>query len=257
MHPWAENNIVLSAQYFFWSPGNQLQKSTAGLFRTILVQLLEKQPQLIRKVVNERQWRFARIFKSHEIEWTNIELQRMLRDFILLVQGYAKVLFLIDGIDELEGSDDDRDELVNLLINIATSENVKICLSSRPLNVFRDALGGFPQLKLEDLTRQDIRRYVEAQLHGHVRFQLLLQYNRKDADNFIFEIIHKAAGVFLWVRLVVQQLIKGLRDGDGINSLRRNLEKIPGDLELYFRSLIDSVSYHQRREASALFQIAL
>src|SRR6202012_3410894 len=104
--------------------------------------------------------------------------------------------------------------------------------------------------RLEDLTHNDIRKYVNAQLHGHVRFQYLLNYDQRRAEDLIKAITDKAAGVFLWVRLVVGELLKGLRDGDNIEVLWVKLEQIPGDLNDYFKRLMDSISHHHRGEAS-------
>jgi hypothetical protein len=257
MLPWAESRTVLSAQYFFWSPGHKLQKSVTGLLRALLMQLLEKQPHLIPQVVHQSKWAAARTPGNQPIDWTTSDLQHALHEYILSVQSYAKVFLLLDGLDELEDSDDAREELISLLINTARLENVKVCLSSRPWNIFRDAFEEFPQLRLEDLTYGDINKYVKAQLHSHIRFQYLLRYDRMNAQSLVSEIIHKAAGVFLWVRLVVRELLKGIRDGDGTSVLRKKLEEIPGDLNVYFRRLMDSISPCHRQEASELLQIAL
>lgn len=255
--PWAENRTILCAQYFFWNPGDKLQKSVTGLLRTVLLQLLEKQPNLIPQVVHQRHWKAALTSGNHIFDWTASELQYTVQEYILSVRGSAKVFLLLDGLDELDGSDDAYEELISLLINTASLDNVKICLSSRPWNIFRDAFREFPQLRLEDLTHQDIRKYVETQLRSHARFQGLLRYDRTNAESLVSQIIHKAAGVFLWVRLVVRELLKGLRDGDGLHELRKRLEGIPSDLNHYFKRLMDSISPHQRQEASALLQIVL
>lgn len=257
MLPWTENRTVLSAQYFFWNPGHKLQNSFTGLLRSLLMQLLEQAPNLVPQVVHLRKWRAARTSGNHVIDWTDSDLRHTLHEYILCARRSAKVFLLVDGLDEFEGSDDAREELISFFINMASLENVKICLSSRPWNIFRDAFSEFPQLRLEDLTHDDISKYVEAQLHSHIRFQYLLRYDRMNAESLISAITHKAAGVFLWVRLVVRELLKGLRDGDGIRVLWKKLEEIPSDLNLYFQRLMDSISPHQRQEASALLQIAL
>jgi hypothetical protein len=252
MLPWAEHKMVLSAQYFFWNPGQELQRSINGLLRALLVQLLEKQPHLTSQIVQHK-----KVPQNHTTDWTKSNLRHALHSFILSVRYDARVFLLLDGLDELDGSDDERDELIGFLVDMAKLDHVKICLSSRPWNIFRDAFGGFPQLRLEDLTERDISKYVEAQLSSHIRFQHLIRYDRMNAQSLISEITNKASGVFLWVRLVTRQLLQGLRDGDGIRALRKRLEGIPGDLYLYFRSLMDSIDPHQRQEASVFLQMAL
>ena len=263
LFPWAENKGVFSARHFFWNAGNKMQKSLNGFLRALLLQLLEQQPDLIAHVVGSRRMNlYASMAREKEIpiaadDWSDSVLRQCLRQFILLVRGSARIFLLIDGLDELDGVDDSHEELITILFNLASFENVKICVSSRPWNIFQDAFEGFPRLKLEDLTRDDISNYVKAQLHGNVRFKRLLLHEQMSAEKFLLTITQKAAGVFLWVRLVVRELLKGLRDGDSIRELQERLAEIPSDLNLYFQRLADSISPQQRREASVLLQIAL
>ena len=163
----------------------------------------------------------------------------------------------MDGLDEFEGTDEAREDLIDLLVATAAQQNVKICLSSRPWNIFRDAFGSCPQLRLEDLTSDDISAYVRGQLYANKRFRQLMQYDVVAANDLVESLISKAAGVFLWVRLVVKQLLKGLRDGDGIRALRCKVEEIPADLDDYFMRLMESIEPQNRKEASELLQLAL
>ena len=257
MLPWAENGTVVRAQCFFWNPGHALQKSLSGLLRSLLMQLFEQTPNLVPQVIHLRKWRAARSSSSHMIEWSDAELRSTLHEYILNARKSTKVFLLIDGLDEFEGTDEMRDELIDLFTNLAMLDHVKICLSSRPWNIFLDAFTKFPQLRLEDLTHDDISKYVAAQLHSHRRFQHVLSRDRKSGEDLITAITDKAAGVFLWVRLVVRELLKGLRDGDSIRALWKTLEKIPADLNEYFKRLMDSISPENRLEASTLLQIAL
>src|SRR5271156_3335491 len=257
MLPWAEHSTVVQAQCFFWNPGHTLQKSLTGLLRSLLIQLFEQAPNLIPRVVHLRKWKAARTSGNHTIDWTDSELQDTLHEYILCAGRSTKVFLLVDGLDEFEGTDEKREELINLFQDLASLENVKICLSSRPWNIFQDAFGKFPQLRLEDLTHDDISKYVGEQLRSHMRFQHLLRYDQVEAESLIVAITDKAAGVFLWVRLVVRELLKGIRDGDGIRALWKKLEEIPADMNDYFKRLMDSISHDHRREAAALLQIAL
>lgn len=66
-----------------------------------------------------------------------------------------------------------------------------------------------------------------------------------------------ASGVFLWVRLVVHELIRAARDGATFSELVNKAHAIPRDLDSYFTRFIDSIPLEYRQEASHLFQIAL
>lgn len=257
MLPWAENAAVLKASYFFWSGGNKLQKSVTGLLRTLLLTIFEQMPEVLPKVVPPRKWQTAGSEGKHNVEWTESELFTCLKDIVSL-GGKNKVFFvLVDGLDEIEGSDESRTDLLELILDLASTGNVKICLSSRPWNIFKEAFGNCPQLKLEQLTHSDIRSYVTGQLHGNRRFQRLSEYDGISAKRLVEKIILKAAGVFLWVRLVVRQLLQGLRDGDGMSVLNDKVDGVPEDIENYFTTLLESIEPSNRAEASKIFQIAL
>ena len=255
--PWAEEAAVVRASCFFWNAGNKLQKSTVGLLRTLLTQLFEQTPHLVPIVVHLKKWQTALLGKNHIIDWTEFELKDCLREYILHVTKRKKVFLLVDGLDEFEGSDEAREDLIEFLTALAANENVKLCLSSRRWNIFQDAFESCPKLKLEDLTYNDVCTYIYDQLGGNQRFRRLVQYEKSAAEQLVNDLIVKAAGVFLWVRLVVKQLMNGLRDGDNIRTLRQRVDEIPADLNDYFMRLIDSIEPRNRQEASELFQIAL
>ena len=257
MLPWAKDTAVIRASYFFWNAGNKLQKSITGLLRTLLTQLFEQTPDLIPRVVQPRKWQTALLTSNHVIDWTDSELQDCLREYILYASKSRNILILVDGLDEFEGTDEAREDLIDLLVATAAQQNTKICLSSRPWNIFRDAFGSCPQLRLEDLTSDDISVYVREQLYANKRFRQLMQHDIVAAKDLVKSFVSKAAGVFLWVRLVVKQLLKGLRDGDGIRVLRCKVEEIPADLNDYFMRLMESIEPQNRKEASELLQLAL
>ncbi|KAL6717824.1 hypothetical protein ACLMJK_003909 [Lecanora helva] len=257
MLPWAEKTTVVRASCFFWTSGNQLQKSISGLLRTLLVQLFEQTPNLISRVVHPKKWQTARLGVAHTIDWTDSELHDCLREYILHVTRRSKVFLLVDGLDEFDGTDEAREDLLDLLVTLPSSDRVKLCLSSRPWNIFRDALGSFPQVKLENLTQNDIRSYIQQRLYGNGRFQRLIGYDARAGAELVAKLVGKAAGVFLWVRLVMQELLKGLRDGDSYQVLLRKVDEVPADLDDYFMRLIDLIEPQYRTEASRFLQIAL
>jgi hypothetical protein len=68
----------------------------------------------------------------------------------------AKYCFFVDGLNEYDGDDE---EIIDLLQDLASSKNIKVCVSSRPWNAFMDAFGNSDwQLSIHDLTREDICR---------------------------------------------------------------------------------------------------
>ncbi|KAH6637381.1 hypothetical protein C7974DRAFT_306701, partial [Boeremia exigua] len=256
--PWSKGKLVIKIQYFFWNPGSMLQKSVVGLLRSMLYQLLAQQPNLVPNIVPMSMYMSstpAADFQS--VDWTQTQLQTTLYNCLVSSRDSIMAFILLDGLDELAGSDEIRVKLVDFLFKLAELGYVKLCISSRPWNIFHDSFQGCPRLKLEDLTRNDISLFVRAQLSGHARFQHVIRSQNESMDDIVNEITTKARGVFLWVHLVMRELSKGLRDGDGMRELRRRLEKIPSDLNDYFKRLMNTIEPDQQHDASVLLQIAL
>ena len=89
----------------------------------------------------------------------------------LVVHGLTDVrlCIFIDGLDEYNGNHQD---VINVLKQCAASPDIKLCVSSRPWNTFIDSFGGdsSQMLRLEDLTKEDIRTYVGHELEQNPMF---------------------------------------------------------------------------------------
>lgn len=157
----------------------------------------------------------------------------------------------------MDGNDEKREEMLNFISSITRSGKLKVCLSSRPWTIYEEQFEGIPKLKLQDLTREDMRKYVFGKMQSNVRFQKICRFAAANADQLLQDIVDKAEGVFLWVKLVVAEMVRGARDGEGIRTLQRKLDGIPGDLDLYFRRILESIDTEHREEASILLQIVL
>jgi len=167
------------------------------------------------------------------------------------------LFILIDGLDEFDGGKDQQNELLTFLMSLSKSETVKICVSSRHYPEFQNAFECFPRLRLEDLTRDDIKTVVEDRLGALSEFKLLQQVHPQASTHLISNVVQKAQGVFLWVYLVVRSLRQGVIDGDSMAALTRRLEEIPDDLDTYFQRIIDAIPRQQRKYAARYFRIML
>ncbi|KAL4895139.1 hypothetical protein BDV59DRAFT_174518 [Aspergillus ambiguus] len=258
MLPWAKGCAVMRAAYFSWSPGNVLQKSLEGLLRSLLLQILEQKLDMIPEAIDAARWSAVQTSSIKLPDWSNTELLHSLHKCTLTLQKHSiNVLFFVDGLDEFECTEEVRQELIQIFTRLACAENVKIFLSSRPWNIFQDSFRDAPKVRLEDLTRDDISLYVRAKFLDSPRFKYLFRCDQETAEALVLAIANKAEGVFLWIRLVVRDLLKGLRDGDGIHTLHQKLEETPADLNDYFNRLFASIDPQYNREASIMLQVAL
>lgn len=155
-------------------------------------------------------------------------------------------------MDEYEG-DDWR--IADIVVKVADSENIKLCVSSRPHVVFEDTFAKLPRLRLQDLTKPDIMVYVSDMLLDDSRMMRLKQSNPKEAQGLVDRIVDGASGVFLWVTLVIKSLLRGLGNRDNLTILHQRLDELPTDLEQLFTQMIRKVEKVYQAEASRLFQM--
>jgi hypothetical protein len=104
------------------------------------------------------------------------------------------VCFVIDGLDEINGNQDD---LVALIERIIQNVNIKVCLSGRSYRVFEVAFGSTMKLRLQDLTEKDLQTYVSDNVYAIDQAQLLASEQPWRFSNYISSLVENAQGVFL------------------------------------------------------------
>ena len=158
----------------------------------------------------------------------------------------------IDGLDKYEGLPND---IIDKLRLLAKSESIKLCISSRPWTVFQEAFAAGKcdaSLLLEQHTKHDIERFVRDLLEKN---EIFFQAEQKDMrySTFVDEVIEKARGVFLWVQLVVSEILKGLGEKNKLADLQDKLNAMPGSLKKYFRQMFDRIDTAHRAESAKAF----
>lgn len=161
---------------------------------------------------------------------------------------------MIDGIDEYEG---DPNEIAELLSEAASSNSVKVLLSSRPIPPCVQAFSTCPKLRLQDLTYKDVQHYVEDKLGGNSLMARLEIAENGVTRQLIDAVTSKASGVLLWVVLAVRSLLNGLQDYDTTVDLLQKLEDLPPDLERLYDHMLGSMTAQHRRQGSKLLQLVL
>jgi hypothetical protein len=208
--------------FYFWRPGSALQKSIAGLLRSLLYQLIQRKPEVADLVVAARL----------ALDWTMRSLLSALQDSLDAYQG-DRIFLMVDGLDEFEGQ---YAELLDLILDFQ-GRFIKICLASRPETAILARLKSFPTLRLQDLNYEDISKFVWNEVQRH------------DVDlstGIIHEIIDRAEGVFLWAVLVVNSMISGCRDNHDAAMLQSRLDETPIELDALFAQLLAGVDKRHR-----------
>ncbi|KAM0252084.1 hypothetical protein ACHAQJ_007881 [Trichoderma viride] len=248
LQEWAGGKPLLTARHYFWSPGTSIQKSQEGLFKTLLLQILQQRQELIPIICADR-WDTP--LADAFYPWDPKELMEALGRLGKLNDISCKICLFIDGLDEYDG---DHAQLITVIRKIGNSDRIKICTASRPWVEFSDAFEDSQwKLHLQDFTRGDIQRFVEENLQNNDYFDKLRRRNTAAADSIVLEITERAHGVFLWVFLVVRSLLRGLRYADDISDLQRRLRELPSGLPEYFERMLDSIEPVYKESVARLF----
>lgn len=247
LQTWAGEKTLVVSTHFFWSVGTDMQKSQEGLLRSLLFEALRGCPSLIPQVVGGR-WDEG-LGLSHQRPWTIRELRQCFTRLAAEGKHSVAFCFFVDGLDEYSGEhDEDYEEVIAILQTLAKSRHVKICVSSRPWNVFQAAFSHLigQRLKLEDLTEDDIRLFTRERLGQNPKFRKLAEREPR-CETLVDDIAEAADGVFLWVFLVVRSLLQGLTNADRLSNLQRRLLLLPRDLGKLFLHMLNTTDevYHE------------
>jgi hypothetical protein len=250
---WAAEMPLITASFFFWYVGSSLQKSQFGLLRSLLFDILDRNPELIPRAMPDLCREASKLQRASTLaEPTLPELTRWFKRLGKLPIGSFpyRICFFIDGLDEYVG---DYSDLIDLLLEVSSSTTaVKFVLSSRPVTACTDTLSHFPGIRLQDLTREDIKSYAQDLLGDKLK-----KHGGDEWSLITGDIVDKSSGVFLWVYLAVRSLLGGLRDGDSFKELRKRLEELPSDLKELYRHMLGRIPENYMSQASELFQLVM
>jgi hypothetical protein len=229
-----ENHLVLS--FFFNARGEELEKSTLGVYRSLLVQLFECRPSL-RSVFDSLGLLKSDI--SLDYPWTVESLEALLLQAIKGL-GDLPVVCFIDALDECEEElVRDMVQFLEQISDVAISEGIRfqVCFSSRHYPHITISHGLELVLEGQEGHTQDIANYIKTELKAG---------NSIIADKIRAKLQKKASGIFMWVVLVVRMLNKDSDRGQ-VQELWDTLQSIPNDLHQLFSDILTRDSLNRDR----------
>ncbi|KAF5597728.1 NACHT domain protein [Fusarium subglutinans] len=222
LREWQPEVQILS--HFFWKVGSAMQSSFKGFLCSLVYQLFSSDKEHATGCLEQNpDW--SR--KAGPGDWDKDDLQSLVHSHAR--QSARPFCLFIDGLDEIM-DDEGVGTLIDFLDTLEEPPRlVKICMSSRPESAIRMRLGRNADIKMQDLTQNDIEHY-------------------------------KAEGVFLWAVLVTKSIARGISNGDSEEFIQRRLRKTPKKLhelylDMWMRLGEDSDLY--QRSTALIFKIVL
>ncbi|KAF4774757.1 hypothetical protein HER10_EVM0003061 [Colletotrichum scovillei] len=216
-------SIGPSISFFFNARGEGLEKSTLGMYRSLIHQLLEKMPDLqILLDTNDG---------PQEIAVWNLEKAKILFRSAVRKLGQRQLTCFIDALDECAESEvREMVEVFEDLGQYAVQNDIRfyVCFSSRHYPYIDIQYG--QKLILEDQIghERDLAEYVRTSLKAGTG---------PKSEEVIAEILRKASGVFMWVVLVVDILNKEYLRGR-LFAVKSRLKEIPSELSELFQNIL-------------------
>ncbi|PTB65483.1 hypothetical protein BBK36DRAFT_1122447 [Trichoderma citrinoviride] len=221
------SQIVLS--FFFLARGTVEEKSTIGLYRSLLHQLFEKAPG----TQTSLEWMTdngAKVVQRNG--WSEQALKQTLGHAVQAL-GSRSLMIFVDALDEC--NQDQVADMVCFFEELCDSSQdwkvlLQVCFSSRhyPTVVIEKGI----EVTLEDEIghTQDIQQYIKSSLRLGKSAQ---------ADKLRSEILEKSSGIFLWVVLVLEILNREYRKRpDSIRKMGDRLKEIPPRLHDLFEMIL-------------------
>jgi hypothetical protein len=165
------------------------------------------------------------------------------------------ICLFIDALDEYSGKSEDIARFVKALIapvDITGRQKllIRVCASSRPWTAFTSLLSEVPSLIIQDWTIDDIRNFANDRLDGCKR-------ECDEIELILDEITKRADGVFLWVKLVLDELWQPFCDGKSIEYVQSLLGDLPNDLPEYYKRMVENVPMDDRPTLMGMFELVL
>ena len=236
-----------TAAFFFHAKGTEMEHSPAGLFRSLLYQLLRAYPEEDLEALAARLgWEGDEEGPSQPVDLTEF--------FVSLVTTASArrptTILFIDALDECD-ADEIRSQAyfwreTTYRARVAGSE-LRVCLSSRH----------FPSITIVDCPEISVEHHNSGGITAYVENRLQLAVSHQPERQAIKDrILLKSAGVFLWVVLVLDGVLEKRDDGRGLRFLLEHLDNVPEELEALFSQTLAEGTHRSRGLTLRFFQWA-
>ena len=228
--------ISRDSQYHFFTSGHQNKRTSAYCLRSIASQLAHTNHEFRERLFTfheETGISFSSQDQTFTIIWEKIF------EGIIFKMNLRPLFWILDAVDEA----DTQSTLISSLMKIQSCTPIKIFLTSRPTKIPSGpatfgTLIDFHSIS-EDDTVNDIRAYVRNAVSD-----ALPEDEERVRENIIDQVLAKAGGSFLWVKLAMETLHDHWHTQDDI---RRVLTEIPKGMGRLYDRMLERIEAQSAR----------
>jgi Cdc6-like AAA superfamily ATPase len=246
--PNARSASTIVADFFYSNREGEQQTSHYNMLRSILYDILKQDESFFFHFQVEYRKYQESLRYGHVSEWPYESLKGILKG--LRDHPGAKRLYLIvDAVDE--STDKDRHDIVGLLSELCSRTEgslssivFKVFIASRPVSDLMHHIQQFHRLiTLQEETKHDISKLARSALQGQE-----LHFTGDILQRATSYIVENAQGVFLWVHLVMEELLTYARTGCSATQIFEVLKSRPTELEGFYRHILEKLENGQKRD---------
>ncbi|KAF8538262.1 hypothetical protein BDD12DRAFT_649380, partial [Trichophaea hybrida] len=235
--PNASSSII--ANYFYTHRGTTLEPTHENMLRSVLYSILKQDETFFIHFQSE----FRKFRPTNDSKWPYTSLQQILSS--LAYHPFTKHLYLVlDAMDESEETD--RSKIIDLLCRLCAESQsciIKVFLASRPVPQIKNRVkASCYVIRLQDENEKDISNFARSFLGPDLNLppEIIRQ-----ATEYI---VKKAQGVFVWVHLVKQKLLKYSETGCTEKRIFNYLKCLPTGLEEFYRTMLNELEERDEPE---------
>ena len=222
--------------YHFFSSSHQLKRSTAYCLRSIAYQLAQINQDFrdqFSNLVEESGEQFDLQTQTFSLIW-----EKIFEGIIFKLKLPRPIFLVLDGIYE----SDSQAPLISQLLKIQSLTPIRLFLTSRPTKIPSALLNSPSSLRTyfihEEDTQDDIRAYIQNVVCNALPDDPPFQ------EDIINQVLAKASGSFLWVKLALEKLQDNWHTRDDI---RKVLNEVPKGMEPLYERMLDDVKAQSPR----------
>ncbi len=244
---------VVVASFFIDGRGTDLNKTTKGLFRSLIHQLIEKIPSVRAEVAKFYGNKVQTLGpQGGKWEWQPGEVRQWLRK---VIDEFATAYTIYIYIDALDEAVDARKEQIDTLFHDLCSgtsgsesksksgSELKLCVSCRHFPSFDR--GKAQYLVTEQENSADIRKYIALSLQN---------FSRQDRPTIEDKLTEKASGMFQWVALVAPEVKRLNSAGHSTRKILATIDQYPQELNDVYERILSQIDTGDKPLSLRLFQ---
>ena len=225
-----------SCQYHFFSSSHQAKRTAAYCLRSIASQLAhvnEEFRELLFTLHEESGLAFTTQNQNFNVIW-----EKIFQGIIFKMMFPEPLFWVLDAVDEV----DSQSLMISHFMKIESLTPIRLFITSRPMKIPSTSASYGSSVTTYFLSQNDTLDDIRVYVHDVVRDAL--PSDEQIQEDIIDQILAKASGSFLWVKLALETLQSNWHTQDDI---RKALTEVPKGMEALYKKMIEKITSQSER----------